>query len=75
MVGSGRAGPGRAAQYEIFPLVDDELAWPSASLAITVVNWLGESGTGKVQKDLFFHKYVYSVKPHRMHQHRQHEHE
>ena len=33
-VGPGRAGPGRAAQYEKFPLVDDELAQPSASLVI-----------------------------------------
>ena len=31
----GRVGPGRAAQYEQFPLVDDELARPSASLVMT----------------------------------------
>ena len=33
-VGPGRVGPGRAAQYEKFPLVDDELARPSASLVV-----------------------------------------
>ena len=31
-VGPGRAGSGRVAQCEKFPLVDDELARPSASL-------------------------------------------
>ena len=35
----GRVGPGRAARYEKFPLVDDELARPSASLVITSAIW------------------------------------
>ena len=32
----GRAGSGRVAQCEKFPLVDDELARPSASLVISI---------------------------------------
>ena len=46
-------GPGRAAQYEKFPLVDDELARPSASLVIIRHVWYMAKNTTGISFLLF----------------------
>ena len=51
----GRAGPGRAAQLEKFPVVDERLARPSASLVTNIPLHYGPGQHASVVKQMSLH--------------------